>query len=201
MPKFSIQRTYEMPGKSFPGFDQLTTESMTLMDNVTLDAALPAVLTTRTNGTQGVITAEGGHGIESGTLDVYFPGGCRYGVTATVDVNAITITGGTGDDLPVATTALSLFVPVSEVFSVPAESAQVILVRSPNGQMVTRFRTAVPAVALAVVQTSAGQELYSWDVNHGGANPLGANAIATLLLSHGGLEAIRPEILVAFSTA
>ncbi len=40
------------------------------------------------------------HGQTSGTYDVYWTGGRRYGVDITVTVNALAIDGGTGDDFP-----------------------------------------------------------------------------------------------------
>lgn len=40
------------------------------------------------------------HGQTSGTYDVFWTGGRRYGVAITVTVNALAIDGGTGDDFP-----------------------------------------------------------------------------------------------------
>jgi hypothetical protein len=201
MPISTTQRNYTVLNQTFTAVDPITSETGTLMDYVTLSPAIPATLTTRTNDTQGVITAEAGHGIESGALDVYFPDGCRYGATATVDGNAITIASGTGDNLPAVNSAVTLFVPVSEAFSIPASSAKILLVSSPNGKMVTRFRTAVPAVSLAVVQKSGVEDLWSWDSLYGGDNPLSTDAITTVLLSNGGLEAVKPVIVAMFSTS
>jgi hypothetical protein len=63
------------------------------------------VLTTRTNESNGVITAGEGHTIEnSQSVDVYWTGGRRFGMDATVDNLAVTVDGGSGDNLPVVNT-------------------------------------------------------------------------------------------------
>lgn len=41
-----------------------------------------------------------GHGQTSGTYDVYWDGGARYGVSVTVSTNALALDGGSGDDFP-----------------------------------------------------------------------------------------------------
>ena len=75
--------------------------------------ALPAgntgELTTRTSDTAGVITLVTGHNITDGdTVDLFWTGGRRYGVAAAVVTNAATISGGAGDNLPVATTDITV---------------------------------------------------------------------------------------------
>jgi hypothetical protein len=76
-------------------------------------AALPShntgELTTRTDNTDGVITLTTGHNILDATVaDLYWTGGRRYGVTIGRAVNAITISGGTGDNLPIASTNITV---------------------------------------------------------------------------------------------
>lgn len=77
----------------------------TIVSKLTL-AALNAAqsdgeLTTRTSDTNGVVTLATGHGIAStNVVDVYWTGGKRYGMTATVEGNAVTVDGGAGDNLP-----------------------------------------------------------------------------------------------------
>ncbi len=70
-----------------------------------LDPALPAgkagTLTGRTDNDTGIATLSTGHGIiSSDKVDVYWDGGRRYNMTATVATNAVTIDGGSGDNLP-----------------------------------------------------------------------------------------------------
>ena len=77
--------------------DSTIEAKITLPANV---AAQTGQLTTRTNNDEGVITLSTGHGIVSGTVDIYWAAGRRFGVTASREGNAITISGGTGDNLP-----------------------------------------------------------------------------------------------------
>lgn len=46
-----------------------------------------------------------GHGQTSGTYDVYWTGGARYGVDVTVSTNALALDGGTGTDFPASATS------------------------------------------------------------------------------------------------
>jgi hypothetical protein len=72
-------------------------------------AIAPAVaqLTTRTDDDTGVITCQAGHGIISAdVIDVYWDGGIRYGMVATVATNAVSVEGGAGDNLPTNLTSV-----------------------------------------------------------------------------------------------
>jgi hypothetical protein len=107
--------------------------------NTTIEAALtlPACvaaqtggeLTTRTNNTEGVITLATGHGIVNGTVDIYWATGRRYGVAATRDGNAITITGGAGDNLPdLNTTPIAVVTQVAGNVNFDGDDMKVIAV-------------------------------------------------------------------------
>jgi len=74
-----------------------------------INLGLSAQITTRTDDNTGVATALTGHGIDStDVVDVYWLGGFRLGMVATVDTNAVTIEGGSGDPLPLDNTAVIL---------------------------------------------------------------------------------------------
>jgi len=65
------------------------------------DSQRGKVLTTRTNEASGVITAGTGHTIANNhVVDVYWTGGRRFGMVATVDNLAVTVINGAGDNLP-----------------------------------------------------------------------------------------------------
>jgi len=86
-------------------------ECDTLLQNKTALAALAVggvgQLTTRTNDTDGVITMTASHGLITGdVVDVYWSGGMRYGCAASVATNALTLSGGAGDNLPAQDTAV-----------------------------------------------------------------------------------------------
>lgn len=69
---------------------------------VTLPVAQDGDLTTRTDDDTGVVTMDdAGHGIITGDkVDVYWDGGVRYGMDATVSGTAVTLDGGAGANLP-----------------------------------------------------------------------------------------------------
>lgn len=154
---------------------------------VVLPAAKTATLTTRTSDTAADLTGQSGHGVTTGqTLDVYWEGGCQYGCTVgTVAGLTIPISGGTGDALPIATTALTIQVPVSTNLAIPANSLSFLLVNSPVGKTVTRFRSSVPTILTAYVAKLSGLDNRLWDNASGAVSPLGATANATVLISSG----------------
>ena len=67
------------------------------------------VLTTYTTSTSGVITKLYAHGI-TGTpsIDIFWDGGYRTGTVSSVGTYTLTFSGGSGDNLPAANTALAV---------------------------------------------------------------------------------------------
>lgn len=104
MPTAKHSRSFTFPGYSFNdqaaavSFDNVNAYEIPL---AALVAAQTGTLTTRTDDDTGVATLSTGHGITTGmVVDVYWSGGVRYGMDATVSVNAVTVDGGAGDVLP-----------------------------------------------------------------------------------------------------
>lgn len=82
-------------------------ESKTTM--TALAAAQTGTLSTRTDDDAGVASLSTGHGITTGMVcDVYWSGGVRYGMDATVSTNDVTLDGGAGDVLPAQSTAVTV---------------------------------------------------------------------------------------------
>lgn len=72
-------------------------------------AAVSGTLTTRTSDTAGVLTSNGHSFTTNDKLCIFWGTSRRYDVTVTgVDTNTITFESGTGDNLPIATTAVSI---------------------------------------------------------------------------------------------
>lgn len=67
------------------------------------------VLTTRTSDSAGVITTLYAHGI-TGTpsIDIFWDGGFRTGTVSSVTTYGITFSGGSGDNLPLASTTVAV---------------------------------------------------------------------------------------------
>ena len=102
----SLKVTGTIGGIAFNG--ALTREASSLLTfNETIPAAKSGTLTTRTDNSNGVITMSSGHGIVTGNvINIYWTGGSRKGITASVSTNALTVTGGSGDNLRTANTAI-----------------------------------------------------------------------------------------------
>lgn len=98
-------------------------------EEFSLPAAKAGTLTTRTDNDTGVATLAEGHGIiTSDVVDVYWSGGRRYGMTATVSGNAVTVDGGAGDNLPAAQTALTVAKQVAAEFYFAGDDVQAAIV-------------------------------------------------------------------------
>ena len=77
-------------------------------------AAKTGTLSTRTNDTSGTLTMTTGHGFTTGQKDIsiFWSGGSRRNVlVGTVATNSVPFSGGTGDNLPLATTAITAMAP------------------------------------------------------------------------------------------
>jgi len=72
---------------------------------VTLPAAFPVTSWVKTDANTAAGNLASGHGQTSGTYDVYWDGGARYGVDVTVSTNALTLDGGSGTDFPASADA------------------------------------------------------------------------------------------------
>ncbi len=116
MPEITITRTIIAGGEVMKGSATRTVEVTSVVDDITLAAGKAGTLTTRTDANTGVATLSGGHGIISTQhVDVYWATGMRFDMTCTVSGNAVTIDGGTGDDLPTGTTPAVVVSPRTEI--------------------------------------------------------------------------------------
>lgn len=96
----------------------------------TLAAAKTGTLTTRSDANTGTLTMSASHGIVDGDIiDIYWAGGVQYGVTVgTVSVNSVPIDLGIGDDLPIATTAITAVVQSSINLAIDGDNADFIAI-------------------------------------------------------------------------
>jgi hypothetical protein len=148
----------------------------------TLPAGKAGTLTTRTDDDTGVATLSGGHGIvTSDVVDVYWSGGSRYGMDATVAVNAVTIDGGAGDNLPAQDTALVVTKQVQVTISMDGDNVALFGVKaefadqaSTDKAQVT-FHDAADDV-IAHLDLNANQ-LTIIDVEGGDTNPFAGDPI------------------------
>jgi putative lipase involved disintegration of autophagic bodies len=181
MNSIRIVNQFVAGGESFTDNRTLTAKGMEVR-RVELAAAKAGSLTTRTSNTVGEITALAGHGIVTGdVIDVYWTGGSRRGVTVgTVATNALPITGGSGDNLPVASTSVTFSKRETDDFGFDGDDVAGIVVYCQKGSTVV-FALSGGTEAFARVLGDGG--VYTWYPGNGTANPLAGAAVANLLLS------------------
>lgn len=167
--------------------------TLAINSEVSLAAAKVGQLTTRTDNDTGVLTMVTGHGIvTSNKVDVYWSGGSRRNMTATVSGDAVTVDGGAGDNLPANLTAVTAMVPT-------LKDVEII------GDNLLSLIGSASAKATISIQESDGTERYAikiltantvqpWLAADGGTNPLATYSTEKVAFSHGdstGTKAVR----------
>jgi hypothetical protein len=184
----SLQGTYEVI---------ISALGITIQSNVTrlasqgiepVDVDLPAgkagTLTTRTNNTDGAATLSAGHGIlTADVVDIYWDGGCRYGaIVGTVAGNVVPFGSGSGDNLPLATTALVVTKQVS--LDVTFDGDNLVLIGASASQRSHLTFVDAGGAILHPVAIDPG-EAWAWVSDTGVDNPLSGNAVASIKASNG----------------
>lgn len=179
----TILKTASLAGKAFNQSVTLTASGGDVRDDAAVPVAHAGTLTTRTSNTVGTLTmSSGGHGITTAArLDIYWSGGSRRGVVVgTVSGTSVPFTAGAGDNLPIATTAVTASVPteIAWPFDGTAISALAfytdvigtfVLVDGSNTELLAKVLPATGA--------------YIWFTGSGDTNPL-SDTVAKLYLSH-----------------
>jgi hypothetical protein len=165
------------------------TAALAVPFNLSLPAAKAGSLTTRGSNTAGTLTMDPGHGfLTAGRLDLYWSGGSRRGILiGTVATNSVPFTGGAGDNLPTAATAITAMVPSEEAVVVTGDDVAGIVLYGASGGTFT-FTDDADAEVHAVVLTVA-TPAYTWLSVDGPTNPLAGDDVAKLYLSHGAAAA------------
>jgi hypothetical protein len=167
--------------------------------DVTLNAAKSGTLTTRTNNTSGIATLEAGHGIvASNVVDLYWTGGRRYNVNATaVATNDVTFSGGTGDNLPVATTALTM----TKQQTIDTDFVGNLLVAIGALCAARAHLSFYDSLTLRLSVDLTANELWFW-VNGGtAANPLAAGSVTHIIASQAGTAAAALKVGALYTSA
>jgi hypothetical protein len=185
----TISLIISIGGKTIGGAAIRTADHPNVYQNITLPVAHAGSLTTRTNDAEGVITLAGGHDVANGTYDVYWSGGMRYEVSCTVDVNACTITGGAGDNLPAKDTALTVAHRVTVNCAIDGDAVKLI------GIWVAYVSSASVAPAHVQLDDATGDTIdeidllanqaWPWDYLNGQGNPLTGDPITIGYASNG----------------
>ena len=149
----------------------------------TLAAAKAGTLTTRTDANTGVATMSSGHGIATNDVcDIYWTGGRRYGMTATVATNAVTLDGGSGDDLPAQGTAVTVQVQQEFSFVFTGDNAELLFLNLTNNHRGHLSLYDAGGSELEVDINESGIP-YLWTTGMG-TNPVAGDSIVKVIATH-----------------
>jgi hypothetical protein len=155
----------------------------------TANAAKTGTLSTRTDNTDGELTMTAGHGITTGQIiDLYWTGGVRFGVVVgTVATNAVPISGGAGDNLPTASTAITAVVQLSVNLAIDGDETDILAV------IFETTDTSIRTAAHIQFRDASNDEIAEidfvtnvpqvWDIAGGSANPFTGDPITNLKVS------------------
>lgn len=185
----NLSITGNLAGKSFAGVLRrggATEENA----ETTLAAGSAGTLTTRTDNDTGEVTLTAGHGQVTGTYDVFWNGatpGSRRGMAGTVTVNALALDGGTGDNLPIATTAV--VVDEQAVLDFDSDNATITLAvvscqRRCGVQFQEAAGTPIKSLDLGKDADAADNEPWFWASSGDVSTPFGA-AIGKVVVANG----------------
>jgi hypothetical protein len=150
-----------------------------------LAVAIAATGFTQSDTSNGQVVLPAGNGLHTGDkVDVFWQGGRRYGLTATVDGDGVTVTlaGGAGTDLPATGTAITVSKRTVINASFNSADASVLLVTATT-------RTSVVFVdaggnVLFELDLKPGQCCLWW-AGSGFACPIGAGTVAAIWVANG----------------
>lgn len=185
LPAYSIQvlRSAVVNGVSFQSAATVTSNNkigFSLAGNL----AFAGTLTTRTDNDTGVITTTLAHGLSaSDFVDVMWSGGTRRRMDITaVTSTTITVDLGTGDNLPVLTTAVTVSKPFEAPAVVVGNNVDGIFVTAPCAGIATFIDAGSPPVELAsFIFTTAGA--YIWTSSDGTTGVLAGDTTVTVTWS------------------
>lgn len=183
MPTAQITSTLTIGGVTKSATISRTADAM-VQHEITLTAGDAGTLTTRTDNDTGVITL-GAHTItDADTVDVYWDGGVRYGMTVTAyDGTTITVDSGAGDNLPTEDDAVVVGVRQTVNSDFDGDNAQLVA-------LVSTYRAHAAFIdsgsaTLKAVELPTSDEPWYWAADNGHTNPLTGNAVDTIEVSSG----------------
>lgn len=162
------------------------TNSGTIALEDTLNTAKAGTLTTRTDDNTGTLTMTTGHGITTGQIvDIYWSGGVQRTVTVgTVSVDSVPFDLGIGDNLPIATTAVTVCVQKAINLAIDGDNADFLAVILETQDKTLRTAGNVQFLD-AAADVIAEIDLVAnvpqvWDLDGGSANPFTGDPITNL---------------------
>lgn len=152
----------------------------------TVPAAKTGTLTTRTDDDTGTCTMASGHGFStSDKIDLFWAGGSRRAMDATVTGDSVVLDGGSGDNLPIATTAITAMKPVEVLLDLTGDDVVALAVNAPQGGYVVFVDDAPADISAATYRLSTTSPGSSWTDSSGETNPLAGATVTAVKFSHG----------------
>lgn len=157
----------------------------------TLNSAKTGTLTTRTDDNTGTLTMTAGHGITDGQIvDIYWSGGVQRTVTVgTVSTNSVPFDLGIGDNLPIATTAVTVCVQKAINLAIDGDNTNILAViletvdKSLRTAGNVQFLDAAADVIAEIDLVANVSQV--WDITGGSANPFTGDPITNLKATQG----------------
>jgi hypothetical protein len=145
-----------------------------------------------------VVTLSGGHGIVTGKVDVYWVGGMRYGMDATVTDNSCAIDGGAGDNLP--SEAAAVIVDQQEQYDVGFDGDNLVAIAMYCSRRGSADFQDSGGSSLFHYEFGAG-EVWQWNEDSGTTCPIAGNPVAKVMTSNGESAGTNTQKLVALYDA
>ena len=162
------------------------TNSGTIALEDTLDTAKAGTLSTRTDNNTGTLTLGSGHGITDGQIiDIYWSGGVqRTATVGTVSGTSVPFDLGIGDNLPIATTAITACIQKAINLAIDGDNADILAVILETNDKSLRTAANVQfldgsSAVIAEIDLVANVPQV-WDIEGGSANPFTGNPITNL---------------------
>jgi hypothetical protein len=154
-----------------------------------LPAAVAGTLTTRTDDDTGVVTVASHSILDTDTVDVYWSGGMRKDVDVTgVTATTISINLGTGTNLPIATTPVTIVKQVTINVSIDGDALEILGLRMEytDASLTSAGRILFEDAAgddIADLALTGNQPLV-YDIEGGASNPFAGDPITVAKASH-----------------
>lgn len=177
-------RTVVVGSTSYSFAETLSDDALTRL-TPSVPAAKAGTLTTRTDNNTGTFTMASGHGFSTNDLiDLYWSGGKRHGMTATVTGDSVVLDGGTGDNLPIATTAITASKPTVVAFAVDGDDLTLLLGSADVEGYIGLWDDTATPVHVDTMDIGNGTSDI-WTASQGETNPVAGHILTLAKFSHG----------------
>lgn len=203
MPTATINKTYSLPGYTSRAARVTRTADHAAVWGgpdapITLNDAKDVIDFAEGAANEATCNLSGGHGLSSGTYDVYWTedgvNKIRYGVDIAISTNACTLTSGAGDDYPTTIAdGLAVICEQTEVFtSIDGDEVSLFWVALIFGDVSATGRGHVDFQETNDTQVGEvdiegiilGTAIVDFDIEGGVSNPLAGNPIMEAEISH-----------------